>query len=88
MAKFIKFTNAKPYSIDGRLLKVVDEIILSTDRICSLSQTGNEYRILTYIDIIDAGERGFGSMTVQHTTSHTLISKEDYENAKKILLEV
>lgn len=83
MAKFIKFTNAQPYSSDGRPLKVVDETILSTDRICSLSQNGNEYCIVTYTDIINA-ER----MTVEHTTSHAIISKEDYENAKKILLEV
>lgn len=83
MAKFIKFTNSQPYSVDDRPLKVVDEIILSTDRICNLMQKGNEYQIVFYHDIIDA-ER----MTVQHTTSHALISKEDYENAKKILLEV
>ena len=83
MAKFIKLTNLQPYSIDGRPLEVVDEIILSKDRICSLSQNRNEYRIVTYSDIIN-GER----MTVEHTTSHAIISKEDYENAKKILLEV
>lgn len=83
MAKFIKLTNSQPYSINGRPLEVVDEIILSTDRICSLSQNGNEYCIVTYSDIINAEH-----MTIQHTTSHAIISKEDYENAKKILLEV
>jgi len=83
MAKFIKLTNSQPYSIDCRPLNVVDEIIISTDRISSLVQNGNEYRIVTYSDIINA-ER----MTIQHTTSHAIISKEDYENAKKILLEV
>ena len=83
MAKFIKFTNVQPYSIDGRPSKVVDEIILSTDRICSLSQTGNVYRIVAYTDVINTNR-----MTVQHTTSSNIISKEDYENAKKILLEV
>lgn len=83
MAKFIKLTNSQPYSIDGRPLKVVDETILSTDRICSLVQNGNEYRIVIYSDLIN-GDR----MTIEHTTSHALISKEDYENAKKILLEV
>lgn len=83
MAKFIKLTNSQPYSIDGRPLKVVDETILSTDRICSLVQNGNEYRIVIHSDIINAEH-----MTVQHTTSHVVISKEDYENAKKILLEV
>ena len=83
MAKFIKLTYSQPYSIDGRPLKVVDETILSTDRICSLVQNGNEYRIVMYSDIINAEH-----MTVQHTTSHAIISKEDYENAKKILLEV
>lgn len=83
MAKFIKLTNSQPYSIDGTPLKVIDETILSTDRICSLVHGGNEYQIIVYSDIIDA-ER----MTIQHTTSHVLISKEDYENAKKILLKV
>ena len=83
MAKFIKFTNAQPYTVDGRHLKVVHEIILSTDRICDLMQSGNEYRVDFYSDIINA-ER----MTVEHTTSHAIISKEDYEQAKKILLEV
>lgn len=82
MAKFIKFTNSRPYSVvNGRPLEVVDEIILSTDRICSLSQNGNEYRIVTYVDIINAEH-----MTVQHTTSYAIISKEDYENAKHILM--
>ena len=83
MAKFIKLTNSQPYSIDGRPLEVVDEIILSTDRICSLSQNGNKYRIVAHTDIINA-ER----MTVEHTTSYAIISKEDYEQAKKILSEV
>lgn len=83
MAKFIKFTNVQPYSINGLPLEVVDEIILSTDRICSLMQSGNEYRIVSHSDIINTEH-----MTIQHTTSHALISKEDYENAKKILLEV
>lgn len=83
MAKFIKLTNSRPYSVNGRPLEVVDEIILSTDRICSLAQIGNEYRIVTYTDIINAEH-----MTVEHTTSHAIISKEDYEQAKKILSEV
>lgn len=83
MAKFIKLTNSQPYTIDGRLLKVVDETILSTDRICSLVRNGNEYRIVVYSDIINAEH-----MTVQHTTSHALISKEDYESIKKTLLEL
>lgn len=83
MAKFVKLTNSQPYTIDGRPLKVVDETILSTDRICSLVRNGDEYRIVIYSDLID-GER----MTVQHTTSHASISKEDYESIKKTLLEL
>lgn len=83
MAKFIKLTNSQPYSIDNTPLKVVDETILSTDRICSLMRNGNEHWIIVYSDIINA-ER----MTVQHTTSDVIISKDDYENAKKILLKV
>lgn len=83
MAKFIRFTKVQPYSFNGHPLEVVDEIILSTDRICSLAQSGNEYRVVSHSDIINE-ER----MTVEHTTSYAIISKEDYENAKKILLEV
>ena len=82
MTKFIKLTNSQPYSIDGRPLKVVNETILSTDRICSLMQNGNEYRIVFYSDIINVEH-----MTVQHTTSHAIISKEDYEAARKILID-
>lgn len=83
MAKFIKLTNSRPYSVTMEPLSVVEEVIISTDRICSISKNGDEYRIITKVDIIN--ER---TMQVQHTTAHAIISKEDYENAKKILSEV
>lgn len=83
MAKFIKLTNSHPYSVTMEPLSVVEEVIISTDRICTISKNGDEYRIATKVDIID--ER---TMQVQHTTAYAIISKDDYENAKKILLEV
>lgn len=83
MAKFIKLTNSRPYSVAMEPLSVVEEVIISTDRICSISKDGDKYSIVTKVDIIDKR-----TMQVQHTTAHAIISKDDYENAKKILLEV
>lgn len=83
MAKFIKLTNSRPYSVDMKPLDIVDETIISTDRICSISKDGDEYRIVTKVDIINEY-----SMNVQHTTAFAVISKDDYEQAKKILLEI
>ena len=87
MAKFIKFTNVTPLDLLGRKVQTIDEIIFSTEQISSLSKTDDTYFLGTKSTIIDC-EGGSQIKSFAPTTQNAIISKEDYENAKKILLEV
>lgn len=86
MAKFIKFTNVTTIDFQGRKESTVDEIIFSTGQITSVSEKdGNHYLGTKSVIFEQAGDR---MMSFTPFVQNAIISKEDYENAKKILLEV
>lgn len=84
MAKFIKFTNVQPKDLFGNNESAVEEIILSTDQICSIAKSNDKFVLRSKSVIIEMIEKGRYKTTPN--AQSTLISKEDYENAKKILL--
>lgn len=87
MAKFIKFTNVQPENILGKGFPMVDEIILSTDQIVSINEKEGVYRMNTKIYLVE--DMGQGEhIKFSQCTQSAIISKDDYENAKKILLVV
>lgn len=86
MAKFIKFTNVTILDFWGRIESTMDEIICSTDQIASMSEIGdNHYFGVKSVAFKKDGDR---IKSFAPFVQNALISKEDYENAKKILLEV
>ena len=87
MAKFIKFTNVKPLNIVGNTFNEVDEIIISTDQITSITNTNGEYWLNTKVYLIENADTD-NQMKISPYTQPAIISKDDYEKAKKILLEV
>lgn len=86
MAKFIKFTNVQPKDLLGNNGPTIEEMIVSTDRISSISKTGNRFTLCTKSVIVERVKEGGYKITPNSQSA--IISKEDYENAKKILLEV
>jgi len=86
MAKFIKFTNVQPKDLFGNNKSTIEEMIVSTDRISSISKTGNQFMLCIKSVIVERVNEGGYKITPDSQSA--LISKEDYENAKKILLEV
>ena len=86
MAKFIKFTNVTPLNLEGREQQATDEIILSTDQISSVSKSGDNYRLCTKSLVFK--KEGDKITSFAPNIEQAIISKDDYENAKKILLEV
>lgn len=85
MAKFIKFTDVKPMEIVNKEFPMIDEIIISTDQITSVVRAGDDYRLNTKCFLTE-----YDNVNIRVTpyTQSAYISKKDYENAKKILLEV
>lgn len=86
MAKFIKFTNVTPLKLQGGKEETVEETILSTDQITSVSEKGDNHYLGTKIIIFE--HEGDNIKSFAPSVQQVIISKEDYENAKKILLEV
>lgn len=86
MAKFIKFTNVQPKDLFGNNEPTIEEIILSTDQICSIAKSNDKFSLRSKSVIIEMIEKGRYKITPDSQAA--IISKEDYENAKKILLEV
>ncbi len=86
MAKFIKFTNVQPKDLFGNNGPAIEELIVSTDRISSISKTGDRFSLSVKTVIVERLDEGRHKITPDSQSA--IISKEDYENAKKILLEV
>lgn len=86
MTKFIKFTNVKPFDLFGNNEPAIEELIVSTDRISSISKKGDRFSLSVKTVIVERVDEGRYKITPDSQSA--LISKEDYENAKKILLEV
>ena len=86
MEKFIKFTNVQPKDLFGNNESAIEEIILSIDHICSIAKLNDKFVLRSKSVIIEMTEKG--KYKVTPNAQAALISKEDYENAKKILLEV
>ena len=86
MAKFIKFTNVTPLKLQGGKAETVKEIIFSTDQITSVSENGDNHYLGTKTIIYE--QEGDNIKSFTPVVQNAIISKEDYENAKKILLEV
>lgn len=86
MAKFIKFTNVTTLKLQGGKEETVEETILSTDQITSVSESGDNHYLGTKTIIFK--HEGDNIKSFAPFVQLAIISKEDYENAKKILLEI